>query len=408
MIITSRDINGTVQVPSSKSVLHRLIILASLCTTPTKIYCRVLGNDVLATIDCVTKLSAKVQICDGYIIVYPISQKVDNVCLDVKESGSTLRFLLPVVASLGVRATFIGSPSIISRPIKPIVDLLCSCGVSISSCTLPLTISGKLQKGNYKIDGSLSSQFASGMLLALANIGDSTLEITNATSIDYLNITTKCIKQFGGNICYNNRYVFAQRNIVSCNKIVAEGDWSSACFILAMGVLYGKTTVTNLDINSMQGDKIIVNILKDMGGKITICNGEIIAEKSNLYATTVDIKNYPDIATILAVLMANAKGKSVIKSVDRLKIKESDRLKNIIEMLDKIGVKTEYFDDTLTIYGSDTKLATLQGENDHRVAISAIVALTKTGGIVEGVRCIDKSYPTFLQDYKTLGGCYEI
>ncbi len=408
MKIIPNSINGEIFVPSSKSVLHRLIILASLANEPTTIYCNNYGNDIKRTIDCIVALGGKVTINNDNIIVYPITNPTDNAVLNVGESGSTLRFMLPVVVSLGISATFTGDSGIINRPLKPILDLFKDKGISVSSDKLPLKVSGKLTSGDYVIDGSLSSQFATGMLIALANLGgNSTLKIENATSNDYINITTDCLKMFGVNVTKKDKYYIDKCSIKSACNITCEGDWSSACFIVALGVLCGKVTLKNLNINSCQGDKIIIDLIEKMGGNIKVDKDCIICTKSKLKGVEFSIKDCPDIAPILAVIMAKAEGKSVLHDVDRLKIKESDRLVNIIELLTSLGINVEYSSDTLTIYGGEFNSADLLGKNDHRIAISSIVALTLVGGNFDGIECIDKSYPTFLSDYKSLGGYYE-
>ena len=408
MKIIPKEINGEVYVPSSKSVLHRLIILASLSKKPTKIYCNNFGNDIERTIDCICSIGGKVEINSDSIIVYPITKLNDNVLLNVGESGSTLRFMLPVVCSLGISATFIGDSGIINRPLKPILDVLKDVGIFVSSDKLPIKVSGKLSCGDYTIDGSLSSQFATGMLLALSNLGGkSSLKINNSTSNDYLNITIDCLNLFGVTVTKSDKYSIEECSITTPKEVVCEGDWSSACFSIALGLLGGKVMLNNLNLKSSQGDKVIIDLIKKMGGKVEIFDNKILVEKSNLTGIEFSIKDCPDIAPILAVIMAKANGKSVMYDVDRLKIKESNRLVNIEKMLTSLGIKVEYCNNSLTIYGGNFSSTKLYGENDHRIAISSIVALTLIGGEFEGIRCIDKSYPTFLTDYKNLGGCYE-
>ena len=427
MKIIPNKIKGEIVVPSSKSVLHRLIILSSIATEPTTIICNDFGNDIVRTIDCIRALGGKIEVFNDKIKVYPIQNPTNNAVLNVGESGSTLRFLLPVVCSLGLTTTFIGEPSIISRPLQPILDLLTNKGIFVSNNKLPLTVSGNLQSGDYVIDGSLSSQFATGLLIALANVSqNSTLKILNATSNDYINITLDCLKLFNvdvikrdnnSTVCTNNAnnigsktidtYIINSSIITSPKSVVAEGDWSSACFLISLGVLLGEVSLKNLNIDSSQGDKVILDIISKMGGKISTTNDTIVVSKSKLKGIEFSIKDCPDIAPILSVIMANAMGKSVLYDVDRLKIKESDRLQNIIDMLQKLGIQVEYKTDSLTIFGGSMNSTSLEGKNDHRIAISSIVALSVVGGSISGIKCIDKSYPTFLDDYKKLGGIYE-
>ena len=407
MKIIPKTINGEVNIPSSKSVLHRLIIISALSDKVTKINCTDFGLDIFHTIDCINKLGGFVETYEGYLMVHPIKKPVE--CeINVGESGSTLRFLMPIIASLSTKVIVDGENGIKARPVDTIVDLFLKNNIKVSSNKLPLEIEGKLTQGDYEIDGSISSQFATGMLIALSFIqGKSTLRINNPTSEDYLNITVDSLRQFGVKIEKKDKYYIESNGLISPGEVNAEGDFSSASFIMALGALSGKVILHNLNVNSSQGDKIIVDVLKDMGGNVEVNNDSIVVAKSELKATTFDLKNYPDMAPILSVLMAQANGVSTLTNVDRLKIKESDRLANIIDMLTRLKIKTEYSSNTLKIFGGKFSCANLLDHNDHRICMSSIVALNIASGTISDTKCIDKSYPQFLEDFKKIGGCYE-
>lgn len=397
-------IDGTVTALSSKSVLHRLLILASFATSETKIVCNNYGKDIERTVDCLTALGAKINKVSDGLIVEPIKTPNQNVTLDVGESGSTFRFLLPIVSTLGVTVTFVGAESLKKRPIYPIVNLMKEKGVEFTSDSLPFTVSGKMEAGNYEIDASLSSQFITGLLIAFSLMDEkSTLMAKSLTSKEYVDITVWAMEIFGQKV---DNFVVNPTGLKSPNTVVCEGDWSNGAFVLALGLLGGTATCKGLNVDSKQGDKIFVDYARKMGGDISY-DKEFTSKKSKLKGATLSVKNCPDLAPILAVLMANAEGESKLTNVDRLRIKECDRLQAIMEFLDKCKVENHYENDVLTIRGGKISPCNLDGKNDHRIAISSIVLLSEVGGTVEGVECMDKSYPNFLQDFEKLGGKYD-
>lgn len=410
MRVYPSKIEGSISIPSSKSVLHRLIISACLCDDTTTIIATDYGKDIRATIDCMRCLGAKIIEVSGKIIITPIATPNQNVVLNVEESGSTLRFLLPIVASLGVTATFIGKEGIVNRPIKPIVDLLKKGGIAFSSDTLPLTISGKLKSGDYEIDGSISSQFITGLLFAFSiTSGDSSLVVNHGlVSSSYVDITIDVLKTFGVDISKDNRYHIQGTKLVSPKVIETESDWSSACFMIALAVISGKVRIRSLNFDSKQWDKVILSLLAKMDAKFDCEGSDLVVNKSKLTSTSFTCRDCPDIVPIMSIILANSEGISSISGVDRLKIKESDRLSNVMDMLSRLGIKTRYDNDILYIYGGKMTPAKLVGYNDHRMTIAGIVALSLVGGEIDGVECTDKSYPTFLKDFERLGGRYEL
>lgn len=417
--IIPEKISGKVNIPSSKSVLHRLLIASCFCKAPTEIKAVGYGRDIAATIDCLRALGAKISVNGNLIKVFPIVKVNQTVTLNVEESGSTLRFLLPIAAALGVNASFNAKSGLIARPIADIVGVLKKGGIEFSRDSLPFTISGKLKSGNYSIDGSVSSQFITGLLFALSLVeGNSTLNVTNdSVSTGYIDLTLSILDRFGVSIEKSNPFVIeGNGKFIGGISLEAEGDWSSACFMIGLAALSGKIELYGLDTCSRQSDRIILELLDKMKIKYFVEKADntdfITVEKSKIFPIELSVKNCPDIAPVIAILLANAEGESVIRDVDRLSVKESDRLKNIIEMLSELGIESKYSDDSLTIYGRETKLSRniviLDGRNDHRMALSSIIALSKIGGIVRGVECIEKSYPSFLKEYAYLGGKYEV
>lgn len=402
-------ISGDIYVPASKSEVHRYLIASALSNANTKLVGNIQGEDVEATIMCLNRIGATItRVKDGLEII-PIKKINQDIVLDVRESGSTLRFLLPVVCALGIKARFIGANSITKRPINQIIDLLRRGEILIDSDTLPLSVEGQLLANDYTIAGDISSQFITGILLALPIIaGTSSLTISGKqVSTNYIDITTKVLDEFG--VIYDvidNKYSITDNaSYTSLTIVNIGGDWSSACFPIASGVLCGRTIVRGMDINSTQGDRIILDLLRKMQAKIVVEDNQIIVTKSPLQAITCDVDNYPDIVPILSVLCASAKGTSYINNVDRLRIKESDRLQGVIDMLLAIGIQVEYNNNSLKIQGGKMEQnKVIYGNNDHRMTLSGIIIGLMVGATVTDIESISKSYPTFVEDIRLVGG----
>lgn len=402
--IKKSTVKGSVRAVPSKSVAHRLMIAAALSGRTLSVENG--GKDIRATFLCLQKIAPHIN-----------ASIKGEIALNAFESGSTLRFLLPLVCALGIECTIDGEGRLKDRPLGGLIETLEEHGAKIeknSSSCLPLRVSGKLSAGEYRIDGSVSSQYVTGLLFALPLLdGDSKIIIEGeVVSSNYIDITLGVLADFCINIKRTEDGFFAKGNqeYVCPQSLEVEGDWSSAGFMLALGVLAGEVCISGLNQNSLQGDKVVTDLLLQAGADISFNEFGVIAKKSDLRAIEFDAKNCPDAVPIMATVLSFAKGTSKIRHVDRLRDKESDRLSAIRDMLADFGVRTEYADDELIFYGSEHRPCVTHGFNDHRMAMSAMVCAISTDGIstVRGVECINKSYPSFIEHIEALGANVKI
>lgn len=405
------EICGEVYIPPSKSVAHRMMICAALSGVTLDVADT--GKDVAATAACLAALSPHIK----KLLNKSLDESVPTAVLNAGESGSTLRFLLPVVCAIGGEYTFKGEGRLSKRPVGGLLRTLESRGIRVASDGnggLPLTVSGRLTAGEFKIDGSVSSQYITGLLLALPLLdGNSEIIIEGeSVSLSYIDITLGVLNNFGITVKKTERGFLVGGNQVYVlpQDCAVEGDWSSAGFMLALGVLAGKVKLLGLKENSLQGDKIAVELLRKAGADIEIQNGAYVAKKSKLNAIDFDASDCPDAVPIMATALSFAEGESHIFNVDRLKDKESDRLSAIMSMLGAFGIETRYLDGVLTVCGGEHKACETHGFNDHRMAMSAMVCALATEGdsVVKGVECISKSYPQFIEDIIALGARVQV
>ncbi len=399
------QINGEITAPPSKSYAHRLMITAVL--SGKKVTVKNVGNsnDVLATLTSLKAIGGDCEIVGNDFITYGFNKR-DEAKINVGESGSTLRFFLPIVSALGIKTTFTGSERLFSRPIAELVDVLNAFGAKIEN----FTVNGKLEKGNYVVDGSLSSQFVSGLLFAMAILkkGTSITVKGEKVSQNYVDMTLKVISDFGIVIEKTNdgfKYVGGDFNPKEIYD--NEGDYSGSAFILALGAINGFVKVNGLRADSIQGDKEIVNLLKRFGVNVSVLDNSVSVSKTELVGTTCSVQNIPDLAQVIAVLGAFSSGKTVIKDTKRLKLKESDRLSAITEMLEKANIKYEFdLEENLTVYGNNPKAVTVNGGLDHRTVMANVVLGLNVVGTttVTGAEAVNKSYPNFFNDIIKLGG----
>ncbi len=422
-IIKKSVLNGTVFAPSSKSFAHRIMICAALTRKKCFIKNVSFSDDMDATISCLESLGAKFTrdgstlFCDAT----DFAKNTDkNYILNCKESGTTLRIMIPICAALGLNTTFVGEGRLPKRPLDEYLKLLPQHKVEIQKGEdfLPLTISGKLTGEIFEISPSVSSQYVSGLIFALSLLeNDTTLKLTHPLlGGQYVDITTSVMSKFSVNVTkdensfkikggqsYTVKPEYASDNV----GIKVEGDWSQAAFFLCAGAINGDVTVKNLDINSVQGDKAIVDYLKAFGADITVSEDSVRVKKSTLNGTTINALDTPDLVPILAVLSSYAVGDTEILGVERLKFKESDRLKSTSDMINSLGGDVSYTDDTMTIKGSlNLHGGEVNGYNDHRIVMStAVCALNITDDVtITNAHAINKSYSDFFDDYNGLGG----
>ena len=402
-------IKGKIKAVPSKSFAHRIIIMASFKKGKTIVKNVGYSDDVLSTIACMQKLGANIQRKKDNLIIYGIEKPNENAILDFNESGSTMRFLIPVVSALGTGATFTGKQSLLRRPNDDLYASLKSNGVTIEDCV----ISGKITGGEITINAGTSSQFVSGLIMAATILDrDYTINLVgNVVSKNYIDITLQLLSNFGVKYSVNgNSIVIYKSKIKSKRKIEVEGDWSSASFMLALGVLGKKVKVCGLNMKSKQGDKAILDIIKKMGGKLKTGNKSVTAYNSKLKSIEYDVENCPDLAPILSVLMLTSKEECKMKGVERLRIKESDRLNAIIDNLTLAGGQVEYKDKCLYISARQLQQADFNGYNDHRMVMSSVVlsSILKGASSVTDKEAVKKSYPNFFNDYIKLGGKIDV
>ena len=407
--------NGEISAIASKSDAHRAIICAALSDAKTNIQISHISKDIEATLNCIKSSGADFAIKDNIYEITPIKTPSQNPTLDCNESGSTLRFLLPVLSALGSGATFVGSGRLPDRPMGLIVDLLREHGNSFSSSQLPITVTGKTCAGAFNIAGNVSSQFISGLLFALPLLNENSIIILTSKleSSAYVNMTIDTLKCFGINVKKdeNTFIINATENYISPKEYTVEGDWSNSAFFMVLGAIAGRVTIENLNFNSHQSDKMILDVLSLAEVRYTASGNEITVEKSEIKPFNFDVSECPDLFPVLSILACSAKGKSTLYNAERLRIKESDRIKAMKELILNLGGRVEETRDSLIIYG-DGRLrgGTVDSYNDHRIAMSAFVAsaICANDVILKGAKAIDKSYPSFIEDFKNVGGMVDV
>ena len=388
--ISPRRLRGDLTVIPSKSQAHRLLICAAFSDKPTLLQCAETNRDIEATADCLTALGAKILRTDSGYTVFPVKAVPEQAELHCRESGSTLRFLLPVAGALGVDALFTMEGRLPQRPLSPLWEEMERMGCTLTRPTSDtIRCTGKLRPGAYRIDGGISSQYITGLLLALSLLGSgSQLEITGkAESRPYIEMTKAAISLFGGDPDHPGEKRFHSPGAVS-----VEGDWSNGAFFLAANGLGSCLNLHGLDPDSPQGDRAVLGILP------LLHSG----------APRVSAADIPDLVPILSVAAASNHG-AVFTDIRRLRMKESDRVASVMAMLKSLGGRAEADDNTLTVFPSGFTGGVVDSFNDHRIAMSAAIAATVCTGSVTvlGAECVSKSYPGFWEEYRRLGGNYE-
>lgn len=398
--ITPKLLSGEVTVPPSKSVAHRMIIAAALANGTSKIENLSSSVDILSTIDCMRALGAAIDFSDGKATVTGIQSAPETAVINCHESGSTLRFLIPVACALGVKAEFLGEGKLPTRPITPFLEEFPGHGVEFEyNNTMPFKTSGKLTGGKFYISGSISSQFITGLLFALPLLeGDSEIVLTSKLeSKPYVDITLGTLRDFGIEVkqTESGYFVKGSQQYKPFNGSV-EGDYSQAAFFEVANAIGSNVNIKGLNVNSFQGDKKIVEICREM---VYNKNGE-------LSPFVLDCSDIPDLVPILTVLAAFCEGESQITNVARLRIKECDRLAAMTDCVCALGGCVSSGEDYLEIVGGiPLKGGVVDAHNDHRIAMAAAIAATRCEApvTITGAECVRKSYPDFWEVYRSLG-----
>lgn len=412
-ILTPSVASGSVRAIASKSMAHRLLICAAFADAPTTVICTETNNDIEATAACLSALGANIKrTIDGYTVEPVDRERIpDSPLLECGESGSTLRFMLPIVAALGKGGRFALHGRLPERPLSPLREELEAHGITLYGKEI-LTLSGKLSGDSFSIDGGVSSQFVSGLLFALSLLEHpSTLQITGKLeSAPYVDMTCNSLALFGAAPIKTESgfEINAGGRLSTPTRIAVEGDWSNAAFVLALGVLSGEVELLGLDQNSAQGDSKIVELLREFGADITYIpeRRSYIAKKSTLHSIRIDASQIPDLVPILATVASVAKGCTEIYGAARLRLKESDRLESTAQVLNALGASVRVSDDGLMIDGVESlRGGCVDSWGDHRIAMSAAVAsaVAKAEVTIERAEAVQKSYPRFWDDMLSLG-----
>ena len=404
---------GEVHIPASKSQAHRMLLCAAMGEKEVTLRCRGLSKDILATVACLKALGASVDAEGEVLHLRPVSAPPPGLCLlPCGESGSTLRFLLPLVGALGASAVFEREGRLPERPIEPLGRELCRNGMDIRSDGARLSCSGQLRPGAFSLPGNISSQYISALLMTLPLLeGESTLHIEGALeSAAYVAMTEEVLR-LGGVRTEKTGYGYRIPGGQRCRfapELSVEGDYSNAAFFLCAGALSERgIRVTGLDPQSRQGDRAIVPLLEEMGAQVASDGSSVTVKRDALHGITIDASPIPDLIPVLSVVAAAASGETRVIHAQRLRLKESDRLHSTTQMLRALGAEAEELPDGLVIRGGRTLAGgTVDACGDHRIAMSAAVA----GGICRGAvticgsECVQKSYPDFWTDFQQLKG----
>lgn len=403
--LSPRWLSGSLSAVQSKSHLHRLLIANTLSGSNQHIKLGQISDDIGATIECLKELSAE-----------------ESPHLNCKESGSTLRFLLPITMALKSKASFYGKGRLPERPLGPLQRVLEEGGCSFSKDGDEMfTVAGRLKAGKYSLPGNVSSQYITGLLFALPLIdGESKIIVSKPVeSVGYINMTLQVLDLYGiriflDKISEENHVIFTipgnQHYTAPLETPVVEGDWSNSAFWLVAGAISRQgegISVFGLNASSAQGDKEIIPLLEKFGARIFVSEGQTFVARERLEGITIDASNIPDLVPILAVLASVSKGVTRIINADRVKIKESDRLHAISVGINALGGDVEELADGLIINGvSSFTGGQVSSFNDHRIVMAMAIASSCCDGeiIIDGAEAVNKSYPTFFDDFNIVGG----
>ena len=412
--VTPGVLRGTVErVMTSKSQAHRLLICAGLAEEETRLRDVPASEDAEATIRCLRAMGAQIRGEAGDLTVRGGAVPAGETELDCGESGSTLRFMLPQAAARGLRASFTGRGKLASRPLSPLYEEMERHGIEMSpQGAFPLLVRGRLSPGEYRLAGDVSSQFISGLLMALPLLeGDSRVEILGRLeSRPYVDLTLDTLGTFGIRTeeTETGFRIPGGQTFRSPGEARVEGDWSGAAFWLAAGALSREgVTCRNLNLRSAQGDRAMVTLLKGFGAEVTEGSDAVTVRRGVMRGIDIDAADIPDLVPILAVTAAYAEGDTRIRHIRRLRIKESDRVASVLALIRSLGGAAEAGEDVMTIRGSGRlRGGAVDAFRDHRIAMAAAIAGTgaEQPVSIEGAEAVNKSYPGFFEEMKALEG----
>lgn len=410
--------NGQVRIISSKSDGHRAMIAAALGEEECVLFLEGWNDDLEATARCIESLGGEIVREPSGTLIVPIPREEGaQATLDCGESGSTLRFLLPVVGALGRNARFTGKGRLPERPIGILLEEMEQHGCKSSCDHLPLELDGQLHGGVYRLPGNISSQFITGLLFALPLLEeDSEIRLTtDVESKGYIDMTLRTLRSFHIEIrdMEHGWFIPGGQSYHGPRMRMAEGDWSNAAFWLTAGAIHGSIGCQGLDMDSAQGDKAIVKILERFGAESKTVMNQVTVSHREMKGIHIDAAQIPDLVPILCVAAAAAEGKTEIYNAGRLRIKESDRLAAMADCLGRIGVEVEEKPDGLTITGGCKPPAgeiVIDSYGDHRIVMAMSIAAVSLGLeiTIKGADAVKKSYPSFFAELEKLGGVVDV
>lgn len=408
--ISPAPLAGCIAAMPSKSRAHRLLICAALSQQPVTVHCSARSADILATVSCLRALGANISDQVDHFQVTPLDRRniPANALLDCGESGSTLRFLLPVVCALGQPVQFQMHGRLPERPLTPLYEELLAHGAHLNPVgTNPLRAAGPLIGTDFCLDASISSQFISGLLFALPLLGGGTLQLTGPIeSAAYLDMTVESLELAGVHVQRTTDRFAVQGSYAMPSKCQVEGDWSNAAFWLCAGAIGPyPITMTGLNLQSSQGDRAILSLLRDFGASVIEDGDSVTVSPAELHGIRIDAAQIPDLIPILSIVAALADGETEIFNAGRLRIKESDRLSATAAMLTALGGQVQEFPEGLRIRGIPRfHSGTVDACNDHRIAMAAAIASTAAVGkvTVRDAESVNKSYPDFWRDFDAI------
>jgi len=406
------SIKGTIAAIPSKSFAHRQLICAALSKDSTEILCRVISEDVKTTMNCLETLGADIKYKENTIFVNGIKSLPKKALLDCGESGSTYRFMVPLAAALGVEANFLLKGRLAERPMTTLWNTLEDHGIKIDGKGSRQTIlNGSLSSGLFKIEGNVSSQFISGLLMSLPfTAGENIVDVMGEIeSESYIKITLEVLEDFGIDIKREEgRFIIRDKqSYISPGSIVTEGDWSNSSFWFC-GAAASGTELTCLGLNSAssQGDRRVIDILTKMGCIIEEKEGAFTLRPHKLNAASVDAMDIPDLIPALALAACSAEGSSEIFNAHRLRMKESDRLFSISDTLSRLGADIYIEANSMHINGKKRLTGgVVHSHGDHRIVMMAAMSslISSNAVVIEGAEAVNKSYPGFFEDLASLG-----
>ncbi len=410
-LLTPARPRGELHAPPSKSAAHRALICAALSGKPCRVAPVSGSADMDATLGVLAAMGSRFTRTQDTVLFSGADWVTGPVLLNCIESGSTLRFLLPVAAARGLPATFIGEGRLPERPIGVLAGQMKQHGVSFSSDRMPFTLSGRLTGGRYLLPGNVSSQFISGLLFALPLLpeGGEILLDSPLQSAGYVEMTLESLRHSGIRVePMRNGWRVPGGQAYGGGDRTVEADWSNAAFWLCAGAIGGEVRLTGLSTCSAQGDRAILELIQRFGGRVSQDADAVSVCSAPLHSCRVDAGPIPDLIPAVAVMAAFAQGETEIYNAARLRIKESDRLATVTALLRSLGGTVIERPDRLVIQGGGLHGGVVDGANDHRIVMAAAVAGMFADGqvTVTGVEAVGKSYPDFFTDYQKLGGFY--